>query len=175
MSIKIIACIDMGFAIGNGKGDLLFHLPKDLQHFKSITTGKTVVMGRNTWESLPESVRPLPKRKNFILTRDESYVAEGATVIHSIEEVLEMSKSRDIFICGGGEIYKEFMPYADALIITHVHVVNIQGRVFFPDIDPKEWNIKSMVKHEEDDKHEHSFTFTHYVRGNKQQEKTNNE
>ena len=171
MSITLIACIDMGFGIGDKEGNLLFDLPKDMQHFKSVTTGKTVVMGRKTWDSLPK--KPLPKRKNYVLTKDESFTPEGnAKVLHSVEEVLEMSKSRDIFICGGGEIYKEFMPHADNLIITHVHVVNMQGRVFFPDIDPKEWDIKSMVKHEEDDNHEHSFTFTHYVR---QQDKTNNE
>ena len=174
MSITLIACLDMGFAIGDSEGNLLFDLPKDMQHFKSVTTGKTVVMGRKTWDSLPK--KPLPKRKNYVLTKNENFVPEGnAKVLHSVEEVLEMSKSKEVYIIGGGEIYKKFIPYADNLIITHVHVVNIQGRVFFPDIDPKEWDIKSMVKHEEDDKHEHSFTFTHYVRANKQQDKTNNE
>lgn len=174
MSITLVACIDMNFGIGDSEGNLLFDLPKDIQHFKSITTGKTVVMGRKTWDSLPK--KPLPKRKNYILTKDENFQPEGnAKVLHSIEEVLEISKSKEVFIIGGGEIYKQFMPYADRLIITHVHVVNFSGRVFFPDIDYKEWNVDSMVKNEEDENHEHSFTFANYSRVKKQQEKSEKE
>lgn len=165
MGIILVSAIDMNFGIGDAEGNLLFNLPKDMEHFKSITTGKTIVMGRKTWDSLPK--KPLPKRKNYILTRDKDFkVEERATVVHSIEEVLEMSKSRDVYIIGGGEIYNQFLPYADKMILTHVHVVNFSGRVFFPDFDVKEWKIDSIQKHEEDDEHEHSFSFVSYSRIN---------
>ena len=86
MSIILISAIAMDFGIGDENGNLLFDLPKDLEHFKSITTGKTVVMGRKTWDSLP--IKPLPKRKNYILTRDKDFkVEKKASVLHSIEDV----------------------------------------------------------------------------------------
>ena len=78
-----------------------------------------------------------------------------------------MSKSKDVYIIGGGEIYNQFMPYAQKMIITHVHAVNFNARAFFPDIDTKEWKIDSMQKHDADDKHEHSFTFAFYSKANK--------
>lgn len=183
MSIIMIACLDMNFGIGDDKGNLLFDLPKDMEHFKSITTGKTVVMGRKTWDSLP--VKPLPKRKNIVLTKDESFKVEGnAKVVNSIEEVLELSKSKDIYIIGGAEIYNQFMPHADKLILTHVHSVNFSGRVFFPEYDMQEWiPVGKFQKHEVDEKHLHSFTFATYERAKpkmqvidmKQQDNTSNE
>lgn len=166
--ITLIACMDMSNGIGDENNDLLFHLPKDLRHFNSVTSGHIVVMGRKTWESLPK--RPLPKRKNYILTRDKSFKAkEGVKVIHSIEEVLELGKTFDVFVIGGGEVYEQLLPYADRLMLTHVHVVDGRARVFFPDYDYKEWNIQPNLtkKHLADDKHEHDFTFATYIRNKK--------
>jgi dihydrofolate reductase len=163
--ITLIACMEMNNGIGNDENDLLFDFPKDKKHFNYMTSGKIVVMGRKTWESLPK--RPLPKRKNYILTRDESFKAkEGAKVIHSIDEVLELSKTFDVFVIGGGEIYEQLLPYADRLVLTHVHVVDGRARVFFPDYDYKEWKIQPNLiqKHEADEKHEHDFTFATYHR-----------
>lgn len=165
MSLIMIACIDMNDGIGNAFGDLLFELPRDMARFKSITTGKHVVMGRRTWDSLP--VKPLPKRKNYVLTRDESFEIEGKTkVLHSTDEVLQLSKSKDVYIIGGGEIYKEFMPYADKLILTYVHSVNPTARVFFPEFKLDDWQVDGdgMRKQEQDEKHAHSFTFVTYNR-----------
>lgn len=163
MSIIMIAMIDMNNGLGDADGNLLFRLPKDMARFKSTTAGKHVVMGRKTWDSLP--TKPLPRRKNYVLTRDVSMEIKGKTkVLHSVDEVLQMAKSRDVYIIGGGEIYKEFLPYADKLMITHVHTINIDARSFFPDFGVDEWKIVEKRKQEIDEKHNHSFTFATYKR-----------
>lgn len=160
--LSLIACIDMNNGIGNKNNDLLFNLPKDKQFFKSVTSGKHVVMGRKTWDSLP--IKPLPKRKNYVLTHNESFAPDGAKVIHSMEEALNLARSREVFIIGGGEVYKQFMPYADKLILTQVHTIDFSARVFFPEFTPEEWKLTNMVKHEADEKHPFSFTFATYIR-----------
>jgi dihydrofolate reductase len=165
MSLIIVAMIDIQDGIGDSEGKLLYDLPKDMARFKSLTTGKHVVMGRKTWDSLP--IKPLPKRKNYVLTRDESFTIEGKTkVLHSIDEVLEMAKSKEVYIIGGAEIYKEFLPYADKMLLTHVHGISNRTATFFPDYSPKEWESdkKSMKKNEADDKHAFSFTYATYKR-----------
>ena len=162
--ITMIACLDMNDGIGTDNGELLFSLPKDMKHFKSATSGKIVVMGRKTWDSLPK--KPLEKRKNYVLSRDVTFNPIGAKVISSVDEVVKLGKTHDVFVIGGGEIYKELMPYADRLMLTQVHAFNSSATVFFPDFSPKEWSIvpSSMQKHETDEKHEHSFTFATYLR-----------
>lgn len=161
--ITLIACLDMNNGIGDGEGNLLYHLPKDMQHFKSTTSGKIVVMGRKTWDSLPK--KPLEKRKNYVVTMDEAFNPVGAKVLHSIEEVIELGKKHDIFVIGGGEIYYQLIDDADRLMITHVHHVNFDARVHFPDFDAKSWKLVGKpVKNEADDSHEHSFTFATYER-----------
>lgn len=163
MPIIMIACVDMNDGIADGDGNLLFDLPKDMKHFKSITSRKNVVMGRKTWESLP--VKPLPKRRNYILTMNEEYVAEGATLLHSVEEVHELAKTKDVYIIGGAEIYYQFIDDADELILTHVHSVNLDAKVHFPDFGYKEWElVGTPIKHEADEKHKYSFTFANYKR-----------
>lgn len=163
MSIILVACTDMNYGLGDKEGNLLFDLPKDMARFKAITTGKHVVMGKKTWDSLP--VKPLPKRKNYVLTRDESFEVKGkTTVMHSIDEVLEMSKKKDVYVIGGGEIYNQFMEHADTLLITHVHNINMDARVFFPEIDIREWKLVKVQPQKADDKHAHSFTFATYER-----------
>lgn len=161
MSIIMIACTDMNDGIGMDDGSLLFDLPKDMKHFKSITTGKHVVMGRTTWDSLP--VKPLPKRKNYVLTDNRNLEVSGNTkLVHSVEEVLEMAKDKDVYIIGGGHTYYQFMPYAEKLIITHVHYIDMKAEVFFPEIEKNVWKPTSMQKIEADENHAHSFTFTVY-------------
>lgn len=167
MAITLVSCTDMNFGIGDENNQLLFHLPKDLKHFKSVTSGRIVVMGRKTWESLPK--KPLPKRKNYVLTRDKSFNPVGAKVLHSIEDVVELGKTHDIYVIGGGEVYEQLMPYADKIIMTHVHTVSNKATVFFPDFNHEEWKIvkESMKKHKADEQHEHSFTFATYIRKKK--------
>src|SRR5690606_21963702 len=107
--------------------------------------------------------KPLKDRENYILTRNESFKAGGAKVIHSVEDILELSKYNELFVIGGGEVYKQLIPHADKMIITHVHEVNFSARIFFPDFTHEEWKVDSLEKIEETEKFP-SFTFATYIR-----------
>jgi dihydrofolate reductase len=161
--ITMIACLEINNGIADKDGNLLFNLPNDMAHFKAMTSGKHVVMGRKTWDSLPK--KPLPKRKNYVLTKDETFKVDGKTkILHSIEEVLALAKNEDVWVIGGGEIYNQMLPFADKLIITHVHTANIEARVFFPDLDVREWNVVELQKNEANGKHEFAYSFATYAR-----------
>ena len=111
--ITIIAVVGNDNAIGR-RGDLLWHLSEDLRHFKALTMGHPVIMGRKTWESLPK--RPLPKRRNIVVTRNPEFVAEGAEVVSSLQEAFDLTVNENPFVMGGGEIYNQSLPFADAQI-----------------------------------------------------------
>lgn len=122
--------------IGNDN-KLIWHIPEDLQHFRDTTLGKTVVMGRLTYESIG---KPLPGRKNIVLTRDPSFNVEGLTTVNSLDEVLSMLKTEEeIVIIGGDSVYNQFIEYADTLYVTEVDY-NFQGDTFFPEISD-EWKL----------------------------------
>lgn len=124
---------------------LIYSLKGDLAHFQNTTTGKIVVMGRKTWDSLPAKWRPLPHRTNIVMTKDRDFsVPEGVSLVHTVKEVLDTERetSCDIYIIGGGQIYEEFLPYADRLIITFVKGdENVRANIFFPNI-PTEIFVK---------------------------------
>ncbi|MDL2314992.1 dihydrofolate reductase [Bacteroidales bacterium OttesenSCG-928-C19] len=147
-NLSIIVAIAENYAIGKNN-DLLWHISDDLKRFKQITAGHTVIMGRNTWESLP--FKPLPKRKNIVLTSNKSLQYEGAVMVHSYEEVFnELTPNEENFIMGGGKVYKDLFPYADKLYITWVYKP-FDADTFFPEIDENEWKIveKSETFHDE--------------------------
>ncbi len=128
---SIIAAISENGAIGKDN-ELLWRIPEDMRHFKELTTGHAVIMGRKTYESIG---KPLPNRINIIITRDTNYKVENAIVVHSLEEALNTAKEKEddeIFIMGGGEIYSQAIGLADKLYLTLVHR-NFEGDVFFPD------------------------------------------
>lgn len=137
--INIIVAHSRNMAIGKA-GALVWRLPDDLKRFKKLTTGHPVIMGRKTWESIPEKFRPLPGRTNFIITRDSSYSAPGATVTTSIEHALASARqapeNEEIFVVGGGEIYKAALPFTDRLYITMVDK-EVEGDAFFPEYSNK--------------------------------------
>lgn len=133
--ISIIVAVADDWGIGKDN-KLLWHIPADLKRFKRLTTGKTVVMGKKTWESLPK--RPLPGRKNIVLTDIKGEVIEGAVMAYSINEAAMIAKGDEAFIIGGGSIYKQFMPLADRLYITHVHS-KADADIFFPEINKDVW------------------------------------
>jgi dihydrofolate reductase len=136
--ISIIVAVSEDLGIGKNN-DLLWHLPEDMKRFKQLTTGNTVVMGKRTWESLPK--RPLPNRKNVVITDKPGETFEGAAAAYSIEDALALCKGdNEVFIIGGGSIYRQFMPVADRLYITHVHR-KTEADVFFPEIRRKEWKV----------------------------------
>jgi dihydrofolate reductase len=101
-------------------GSIPWHLPEDLAHFKDLTQGGAVIMGRRTWDSLPERFRPLAGRRNIVITRQKDWAVEGATVVHSLAEALAAAAAASVWIIGGGEIYRQSMPLADRLEVTEV-------------------------------------------------------
>ena len=160
--INLIVAIAKNNAIGIA-GDLLCHLPNDLKHFKEITTGATVVMGKNTFFSLPR--RPLPNRRNVVLTRDTKFAYENTEVAHSINELYTiLSEDEKVFIIGGGNVYEQFMNKVDKLYITHIHHTWEDADTFFPEIDPAIWQCVSEEHHEADEKHLYPYTFAEYIK-----------
>jgi dihydrofolate reductase len=141
--IALIAAVSKDLGLGKDN-ELLWHLPEDLRRFRKLTTGNTVIMGKRTWESLPK--KPLPGRKNVVVTDIESESFEGAVTAYSIDDALAKCKGdNEIFIIGGGSIYRQFMPLADRLFITHVHR-KAAADVYFPKIDRRIWKIAEEEK-----------------------------
>jgi dihydrofolate reductase len=136
--ISIIVAVSDDWGIGKDN-ELLWHISEDLKRFKRLTTGKTVIMGKKTWYSLPR--RPLPGRKNIVLTDIRGETIDGSETVYSIDEALtRCSKEEEAFVIGGGSIYSQFMPKADRLYITHVHM-KAPADIYFPEIDLKVWKI----------------------------------
>lgn len=139
-NISIIVAIAENFAIGKNN-DLLFHLPNDLKRFKQITSGNTIIMGRNTLLSLPKW--PLPNRRHIVITDKKDDVFEGCEVVFSIDEALEKVKNEpEAFVIGGGMIYRQFYPLAGKLYLTLVHKP-FDADVYFPEINYNEWTETS--------------------------------
>lgn len=142
--------------------DLLWHLPDDFKRFKKITSHHFIIMGRKTFESLPGV---LPNRVHIVLTKDKKYAAEGAVVVHSMDEALRKAQSKkDIFIIGGGDIFKKSMKIADKIELTRVHAKFDDADTFFPEISENEWKLEHSENHEKDEKHQYAFTFETWVR-----------
>lgn len=142
--ITAIAAVSENWGIGKDN-DLLFNIPEDKKFFRRITLGHTVVMGRKTLQSLPNG-KPFKDRSNIILSRDTNFTCEGAEVCGSVEEVLELVKDREkVFIAGGGEIYRDMLPYCDNAVITKVDAVP-EADVFFPNLDEDpDWIITNTL------------------------------
>jgi len=149
--ISIIAALGARTRALGKDGDLLFRIPDDLARFRLLTKGHPVIMGRKTWESLPEEVRPLPKRTNLVVTRQAEYKAPGALVVASLEEALASARlvagNDEIFIIGGGELYALALPFANRLYLTLVDD-DAPGDVFFPELDDS-WHEVSREAHSE--------------------------
>ena len=142
---SIIVAISENNGIGKDN-DLLWYLPSDMRFFRKTTLGHCVITGRKNYESIPEKYRPLAKRTNIIVTRNANYKADGAVVKNSLEEALEFAKSEnesEVFIIGGGQIYKEAMGknVIDKMYVTHV-AKNYDADTFFPEIELSNWNIE---------------------------------
>ena len=160
--ISIIVAIAENYAIGK-KGDLLCHLPEDLKHFKTITSGKTVMMGERTFFSLPK--HPLPNRRNIVLTDVPGKTFEGAESVYSLDEMVHaVQGEEEAFVIGGGMVYKQAMEFADKLYITHIHHSWPDADTFFPVIDPAIWKQLSAEHHSADDKNPYDYTFAEYGR-----------
>jgi dihydrofolate reductase len=137
-------------------GGLPWRLPADLRHFRELTMGKPIVMGRLTWESIG---RPLPGRQNIVMTRQSAYAAEGADVVATAEEAVAAAGGADeIMVIGGAQVYAEFLPRAGRIYLTRVHA-EPAGDVRFPPVDEAEWRETSRDVHGADAEHEYAFSF----------------
>lgn len=153
-------------AIGKDN-DMLWSLPDDMQYFKDQTKWHHVLMGRKNFDSLPPSFKPLPNRTNIVITRNKDWKAEGTVVFHTIEEGMNYAKKQgegELFIIGGGQIYKQGLPIADKLYITEVFAEFPDAHAHFPDFDPDIWEEVSREKHDKDERHPYAFDFVVYER-----------
>ena len=158
--ISMIAVVAADGAIGRN-GDLLWHIPEDLRHFKEVTLGSAVIMGRKTWMSLPS--RPLKGRMNIVLSRNDAFLPDGALGVCTPEEAVEVARGNEIFIIGGGLIYKKFMPLASKLILTEVDAVCPDADTFFPTVSPDEWHVAERTPWMKSSKGL-NYRFTTYLR-----------
>lgn len=142
---SIIAAISENLVLGDNN-NLIWHIPEDLNHFKELTLGKTIIMGRKTFESLPNV---LPNRKHIILTKNKNFILnhKDVKIIHNIDEVILKYKDSldEIFIIGGGEIYKEFLPYCNKLYLTKIQK-KVNGDTYFPKINKDSWTLIKSKK-----------------------------
>lgn len=158
--VSIIVAVADGGVIG-GKNSLLWHISEDMRMFKRVTSGHPVVMGRKTFESLG---RPLPNRTNVVITRNQDFEAGGVMVAGSLEEAVAMfSDTEEVFVIGGGEIYRQAMPLAGRLYLTRIHA-KYAGDTFFPECDSAEWTPVSSEYHERGENFTHPFEFLVYER-----------
>lgn len=152
-----IVVIDDNDAIGN-KGGLLCHLPADLKHFKNITMGHSIVMGRHTLESFPKG--PLPGRQNIVISRNPEYAPEGVTMAHSIPEALALAAMPgEVFVIGGAQVYAATFEQVDTLFLTRIHHAFDEADAHFPTIDPNEWTEVAREEHEADERNHYPYTF----------------
>ncbi|MDL2256808.1 dihydrofolate reductase [Bacteroidales bacterium OttesenSCG-928-I14] len=155
--ISLIVAIGQNNEMGRN-GDLLTHLPSDLKHFKQITSGHSVIMGRKTFDSLPKG--PLPNRRNLVISRQKDLLIDGAEVYTSLDEaLLKVMNEEEVFIIGGGQIYSQMLPDADRLYLTRIHASFPDADTFFPEIRLNEWRETNRESFPSDEKHPFAYTF----------------
>ena len=171
MIVSLIVAASENNVIGRDN-DLPWHLPADMQFFREKTKGHPIILGRKNYESIG---RPLPGRRNIVVSRDANLEIEGCEVVGSVEEAIVLaSKGKvgevgqvcqvgEVFVIGGGQIYEHAMQFADTIYLTRIHE-EVEGDVLFPEIDTAEWELVSQEEHEADEQHAYAFTFERYER-----------
>lgn len=157
MTISLVVAASENNAIGKNN-QLIWHLPNDLKFFKNTTWGFPVIMGRKSFESVN---KPLPGRTNIVITTNPDWKVETVIVVKDLKDAIQKAaetNSKQIFIIGGGEIYKQSMDIADSIYITRVHA-DLEGDTFFPEIDKSKWKLTSNQDFEADEKHAYSYSF----------------
>ena len=155
-SIHAIVAVASDWAIGR-QGDLLCHLPADMKHFKEVTMGNSIVMGRKTFESFPR--RPLPGRQNIVITRNADWQYPGVTVVHSLEDAIAAAETDTVFIIGGAQVYEQALPLVDVLHLTQIHARWVDADVHFPALNMDEWQEVSRGHHVSDHRNAYEFDF----------------
>jgi dihydrofolate reductase len=160
MRITLIAAVSENGVIGRGNA-LPWHLPADLQRFKRLTTGHAVVMGRKTWESIR---RPLPNRRNIVISSTAGLHPPGATVVPTFGAAVEAARDlSQLFAIGGSRVFEAALPLTDRLELTRVHA-QVPGDAFFPKLDLSEWKLVAEERHDADEQHTYPFSFLTYDR-----------
>lgn len=155
MTITLIAAAAENNALGKDN-QMVWHLPDDFKRFKKLTTGHHIIMGRKTLESMNG---PLPNRTNIIITRQKNYTYEGRTIVNSLDEAFAACpQDEEVFVIGGGEIYKQAIDKADKIELTRVHTT-VEADAYFPEIDLNKWELTEEEYHPKDEKHKLDFTY----------------
>jgi len=161
MTLTLIAAAAENNALGKDN-QMIWRLPDDFKRFKQLTTGHHIIMGRKTLESMNG---PLPNRTNVVITRQPDYTYEGCTIVNSLDEALAACpQNQEVFIIGGGEIYKQSIAMADKIELTRVLGISPEADAYFPEIDSDEWNLTESVFHDKDEKHAYEFIFETWER-----------
>ena len=156
MIVTIVVAISENNAIGKDN-QLLWYLPADLKHFKDITTGGTIIMGRKTYDSIG---KPLPNRRNIVITRKTDLEITGVEVVNSLQEALSLcTQEQEVFIIGGAEIYKHALAVTNRIYLTTVHQ-SYEADAFFPELNNNEWEEIHQEYHEADEKNSVAYTFS---------------
>lgn len=161
MLISLIVAMAENRVIGRGN-QMPWHLPADLRHFKSVTLGKPVIMGRKTFESIG---RPLPGRRNVVISRNADWCAEGVESVQSLDAALALAQDAgEVMIIGGGQLYREALPLAQRLYLTHIALTVVDADTWFPDYSQYQWQQQAEELHEPDDKNPYAYRFETLVR-----------
>ncbi len=155
-SVHAIVAVASDWAIGR-QGDLLCHLPADMKHFKEVTMGHSIIMGRKTFESFPR--RPLPGRQNIVITRNADWQYPGVTVVHSLDEAIASAETDIVFIIGGAQVYEQALPRVDVLHLTQIHARWASADAFFPALNMDQWQEVSREHHMSDHRNAYEFDF----------------
>lgn len=172
--ITLIACVDKQRGIGY-KGELLCHLPNGLKHFKELTKGTICIQGRKTYESIVKrNGYALPDRTNIVLTRDYEYVpSDIETMVYtSVEDIIHEYEAyaegnADVSIVGGQQIYEQFLPYADRIVLTVIHDEFEKVDSYFPEFSLNDWKVTQHIENPSDDDHSYNYSFVTYIRKRK--------
>ena len=160
MSVSLVVAAGLDDGIGKG-GRMPWHLPADLRHFKQLTLGRPVIMGRKTLQSIG---RPLPGRRNLVVTRDTSFSVRGFEICHSLDEALQLtSEVAETMVIGGGEVYRAAWSRASRIYLTRVRM-QTRADTFFPAVDPAEWRETAREDHRADPDNPHDYSFIVYER-----------
>nr|AIA16847.1 Dihydrofolate reductase [uncultured bacterium] len=165
MTISLILAADENNCIGKNN-TLPWHLPADMKLFREKTMGHCVVTGRKNYESIPDRFRPLPGRTNIVITRNKEYAAPGATIVHSLDAGIDTARQlgeTEVFVIGGGEIFRQALPIAEQIYLTRIHHV-FTGDVFFPALEPLEWKETERHDFPPDERNKYGFSFRVYHR-----------
>jgi len=160
MIVSLVAAAAENNAIGKDN-ELLWHLPTDLKHFKNITSGHAIIMGRKTFDSVG---KPLPNRRNIVITRQKNLHVEGVEFVNSLPEALSLDFSEEeVYVVGGAEIYKQAIEIADKIYLTRVYA-SYDGDAFFPEIEADSWTETDIDRREPDERHAVAYTFSTWLR-----------